>query len=373
MFQHFPINNQRELEEVRAVCEQVYVEYLPENLQAEPREAKPTPLELADSIDRVDEVMQRAHKTTQQLFDELRLTGSLDSDAARAVVDECMDAVLDNQDAVNWLMQMRRHDALAAQHALNCVALSLMLGAQEDMRESELRDLGLCALLHDVGKLQLPAALNRPGTPLSGQALKQYRQHTLLGRNTLLSTRNLYSGAADVAFSHHEHVDGSGFPRGLNHDKIPRYALIVAITDQYDNALHPRAPQAGADANAALRELYAARDTRFDAALVMRFIAAVGIYPPGSLVELDSGEVGIVLSNNSADRLRPRVIIILGANKLAVRQTVIDLLNDARDTDGTPFQIKHTLRDGSFGIHVEDFVRAGLRIEMEAATAQRDA
>jgi len=169
------------------------------------------------------------------------------------------------------------------------------------------------------------------------------------------------SGAADVAHAHHERPDGKGYPRGLTAEKIPKYAKIVAIAEAYDVITTAQTYRKAMSPSEALQELYANRGTQFDEDLVVRFIDAVGIFPPGSIVEMVNGEIGIVLSNTH-DKLRPKIIMILDANKEASAQRVIDLSQMDVDSEGNVYQIKTTLSDGSFGINVEDFQRAGLRM-----------
>lgn len=364
MFQRFSVDSENDLKLVRSVCERVYVEYTTAAVRQKPRQI--TPLELSREIERSEDVLDAAHQATDSMFEELRLSGSIDTGVVHKVVDDCIDAVLRNSDAISWLAQIRKHDRGLAQHALNTVTLAVMLGNKERLRPNELHDLGTCALLHDVGKIRLTKD-NAPGSQTDGKASAQRQRHCAEGRNILLSTRSLYSGAADVAFSHHEHVDGSGFPRGLSADQIPLYAKLVAIANAYDNALHG-ADGRRANATQAMRLMYAERDRRFDATLVMQFIASMGVYPPGSIVEMESGEVGLVLSNNSGDRLHPRVIVVLDASKRAIRQYVVDLSQQAARDGVASLQIGRTLDDGSYGINTQDFVRAGLNIDIEHST-----
>ena len=159
----------------------------------------------------------------------------------------------------------------------------------------------------------------------------------------------------------HERPDGKGYPRGLTAEKIPKYAKMVAIAEAYDVITTTQNYREALSPSEALQELYANRGTQFDENLVISFIDAVGIFPPGSIVEMVNGEIGIVLTNTK-DKLRPKIIMILDANKEASAQRVVDLSQMDADNDGTVYQIKTTLSDGSFGIDVEDFQRAGLRM-----------
>ena len=169
------------------------------------------------------------------------------------------------------------------------------------------------------------------------------------------------SGAADVAHAHHERPDGKGYPRQLDDDSIPLYAKIVAIAEAYDTMTINQPYRAARSPSDALQELYAQRGKQFDEDLVIRFIDSVGIFPPGSIVEMLNGEIGIVLSNTS-DKLRPRVILILDPVGEPTAQRIVDLSQMEVNNEGHVYQIKTTHSDGAYGIDVGDFQRAGLRM-----------
>ena len=150
-------------------------------------------------------------------------------------------------------------------------------------------------------------------------------------------------------------------PRGLTADKIPLYAKIVSIAEAYDVITTVQPYREALSPSDALQELYAKRGTQFDEELVLKFIDSIGVFPPGSIVEMVNGAIGIVLSS-TIDKLRPRVIIILDKEKEPLEQHMIDLSQNVMDDNGEIYQIKTTLSDGSYGINVEDFQRAGLRM-----------
>ena len=139
------------------------------------------------------------------------------------------------------------------------------------------------------------------------------------------------------------------------------FAKIVAIAEAYDTMTTKQAYKEAVSHSKALQELYSLRGKQFDEDMVIKFIDAVGIFPPGSIVELTNGEIGIVLSNTK-DKLRPRVIIILDALHEPLPQLVVDLSKMDTDYSGNVYQIRTTLSDGSYGIDIADFQRAGLRL-----------
>ena len=170
------------------------------------------------------------------------------------------------------------------------------MGKSMNMTPKELEDLGVCAMLHDVGKTSLPIELLRKDGKFSEEDREQMKSHCRAGRDILVSTKSVMSGAADVAHAHHERPDGKGYPRGLSAEKIPKYAKMVAIAEAYDVITTTQTYRKALSPSEALQELYANRGTQFDEGLVIQFIDAVGIFPPGSIVEMVNGEIGIAVS-----------------------------------------------------------------------------
>jgi HD-GYP domain-containing protein (c-di-GMP phosphodiesterase class II) len=154
----------------------------------------------------------------------------------------------------------------------------------------------------------------------------------------------------DMVAHHHERYDGSGYPNGLEQDAIPTFARIAAIVDTYDAITTKRSYAAAISPSDAIKLLYKSRDEDFQAELVEAFIQAIGIYPAGTLVELSSGEVGVVVAEYRARRLRPTVMVLLDANKdTLVESRIVDLHEEAAD-DPQSLTIKKSLKPEAYGI-----------------------
>lgn len=373
MFQGLDIKSSKEILALQKECTFVYVDFDEHSLKKGPSKPQAGQGPAAgntksDSLVSVEEeysdaakVHTMANQTVTTLFEEIRLGAQIDGGKVKQAVDGCVDTILRNPDASVWLTRISSKDEGTAQHSLNVAALSIVMGKSMNMTPRELEDVGVCAMLHDVGKTSLPLELLQKDGKFTPEEYEQMKTHCRAGRDILVSTKSVMSGAADVAHAHHERPDGKGYPRGLTAEKIPKYAKIVAIAEAYDVITTAQSYRQAMSPSEALQELYANRGTQFDEDLVIRFIDAVGIFPPGSIVEMVNGEIGIVLSNTH-DKLRPKIIMILDANKEASAQRVIDLSQMDVDNEGAVYQIKTTLSDGSFGINVEDFQRAGLRM-----------
>ena len=370
MFQGLQVETTADIAAVRAECQHVWVDYnefsLKKPVKAEGLPAAPgagsslddRPVE--DEFDEARAVHAMASQTISNLFEEIRLGAEIDGGKVKQAVNGCVDSILRNPDASVWLTRIQVKHQQTAQHSLNVAALSIVMAKSLGMSPRELEDVGVCGMLHDVGKTSISTEVLGQTGPLSREAMEEMRKHTRYGRDILVSTKSVMSGAADVAHSHHERVDGTGYPRQLDADSIPLFAKIVSIAEAYDVMTTRQPYREARSPSDALQELYALRGKQFDEDLVIKFIDSVGIFPPGSIVEMLNGEVGIVLANTS-DKLRPRVIMILDAAQEPLPQRVIDLSQMETDNEGNFYQIKTTHSDGTFGIDVGDFQRAGLR------------
>lgn len=370
MFQGLEIKSTADIQELQNQCKHVWVDYdefsLPKSrnesgLPANPNISPNAVVPIQEELSSAQEVHTLASKTVTDLFSEIRLGAEVDGAKVKQAVNGCVDSILRNPDASVWMTRIQAKDEGTAQHSLNVAALSIIMAKAMNLSNRELEDIGVCAMLHDVGKTSIPThILNKQGQ-LTDEEREEIRKHTRYGRDILISTKSVMSGAADVAHSHHERPDGKGYPRGLTTEKIPLYAKIVAIAEAYDVITTKQLYRNALSPSEAIQELYAHRGTQFDEDLVIKFIDSVGIFPPGSIVEMQNGEIGIVLSS-TGDKLRPRVIMILDAEFEAIEQRMVDLSQMDTDTAGNPYQIKTTLSDGTHGINVEDFQRAGLRM-----------
>ncbi len=159
-----------------------------------------------------------------------------------------------------------------------------------------------------------------------------------------------------VAATHHERFDGSGYPHGLSGDQIPLMGCIAGLVDWFD-ALTSDRPYGNAESlQTVVQMLYQCRDASFPGELVERFIQMLGVYPIGTLVELSTGEVGIVIGQNRLRRLRPTVMLVLDSQKERLRvNPVRDLLSETTAKDGSELTVLTTLSPGAYGISPQDY------------------
>jgi len=210
-------------------------------------------------------------------------------------------------------------------------------------RES-IEKLGLLGLLQDAGKLKLPTALLQKSEPLTEEEAALYQTHIDHTVEILSKTPGLPNDLPGLASLHHENFDGSGYPRGLRGSAIALPGMIAAIVDTFDTLVAPPPQGKHMSPSNALNVIFKGRGTWFQPALVEQFIQCVGVYPVGSAVELNTGEVGIVIAQNPLRRLQPRVMIVRDAKGFENRPyKMLDLSKELKATPDEIYRIKHTL------------------------------
>jgi len=195
-----------------------------------------------------------------------------------------------------------------ASHALNVGVIALLMGRQCGLAETDLNDLGVGALSHDIGKIELPSALHKPDESFTSTELARYREHVALGV-ALGKSMGLSPGALLVIGQHHEHCDGTGFPQGVDANRMSTAARLVALVNRYDNLCHPAQAARAMTPHEALSLVFTQGQRRFDQALLTTFVRMMGVYPPGSVVQLTDDRWAVVESVNAARPLKPKVTV----------------------------------------------------------------
>ena len=246
---------------------------------------------------------------------------------------------------------MKQQDTYTYQHSVGASIWAVALGRQIGLPKSDLRSLAIGGLLFDIGKLRVNPELLQATRSLSDEEFAELRSHVGFGVEMIRNSGLMNKDVLDMVAHHHERHDGSGYPNGLSGDRIPVYARIAAIVDCYDAITSHRSYARAIPPSVAIKKLYEWRDVDFQAELVEEFIQAVGIYPAGTLVELSSGEVAVVVAEYRTRRLRPKVMVLLDANKLPVTEVkIVDLLNQQSTADGKALEITSSLEPEAYGI-----------------------
>ena len=370
LFQGFRIRQQEEIRLLQEACKHLWVDsrltvgvkqQIIEN-HAQAPELQPIvgKVSFTQEMDQASPVWHAAREESLRLLDAVRMGQELDVSAVKAVVRECVDSILRNPAAMLWLARIKNSDHYIAEHSLRVAIFAIALGRELALPDYQLEQIGVCGMLHDVGKIKVPSAiLNKPGS-LTAEELRIMQSHAIEGRRLLMSNQQVTPATVDVAYSHHERLDGKGYPRGLNASRIPYFAKIIAVVDAYDAINSDRVYSKGKSSLESLRILFDATKSHFDEEIVGHFIRLIGIYPPGEIVELNTGEVGIIIGCSPASKLKPKILRVLDANKKLCKETVIDLATTTTDANGKPCRVHEVHSSGAFGIDIEAYRRKGL-------------
>ncbi|WP_235937621.1 HD-GYP domain-containing protein [Marinobacter caseinilyticus] len=309
---------------------------------------------LADELPRAHAAYYQGQIFVDQVLDAIERNDAVSLADARPVIQDCVKSITANANAMFWMTRIKSDDAYTAEHCMRVAVYAIAFGRFIGLPSDDLEVVGLCGMLHDIGKLKIShAILNKPGE-LTPAEMEEMRRHSELGFELLQSQHTLEPIVADVSRHHHERIDGKGYPQQLEEWQISRYARLISIVDAFDAITSNRCYRKGLSASDALRILYRGRGEQFDAAMIESFIRMVGIYPPGTLLELSSGEVALVLASHPGKKLKPKIEIVLDANKRPCVPVIIDLADDPLDADNQLYGINQPLPDGAHGVSVSE-------------------
>lgn len=298
---------------------------------------------------------EQAHDSLQdgieEVMGDLESGKHIDLRKLKDGVEAMIDSILRNPAAFTWLKEIKRRDSYAYQHAMGCAIWAAAFGRHLGLEKGELHELALGGLLCDVGKTRLPVELLAKQGRLEESEAMLVREHVEHSLRIVESTPGVSPRIVDMVACHHERHDGSGYPKGLKGTDIPIFGRILGLVDSYDAMTCVR-PWAGSlSPHKAVAELYELRGKQFQAELVEQFIQTCGIYPTGSLVELSTGEVGVVTAVHSLKRLRPRLMLLLDRDKRPLAQfRPLDLSVVEHADDGEPLMVRTGLPIGAYGI-----------------------
>lgn len=226
---------------------------------------------------------------------------------AQALVSEMVDKLIGERESCIRLLSEKVGERVSL-HAINVTVISLLLGKACGMDEMMLHELGAGALLHDIGKIDLPDRLRYQDEHASAAERKLYREHVAYGV-ALGAKMELPDGVRRIIGQHHEQADGGGYPLGVANDRLSPAARVVSLVNRYDNMCNPGNPAMALTPHETLSRIFSQAMLHFDGKVLNTFIRMMGVYPPGSLVELSDGRYALVVSVNSSRPLKPRILI----------------------------------------------------------------
>ncbi|MFH2077655.1 MAG: HD domain-containing phosphohydrolase [Pseudomonadota bacterium] len=369
-FQGFEITSDEDIELLSAYCTSVFIDVQKSLINARPslrvgsapRNVFPprgpeyhNTVEIKEEIPRAREVHANLRALAERIADDVRSGRRLEPGVVREAIEPMVESLLRNSDALFWLMALMKRDDYMYSHAVNCSALAAAFGRHLALPREVLVELATGGFLLDAGMASLPSDVVQHGGKLDPEAMKLMRGHVQRSMEVLDQAGVTGKWARELVAAHHERHDGSGYPDGLAGDRVPLAGRMGGIVDTYDALRSDRPHRNGESRHGALQALYRARDRMFQAEVVEQFLQCLGVYPTGSLVELNTGEVGVVMAQNQVRRLRPRLMLLLDTEKKPYEPyRDIDLMQHGVDLADGGVKIAQALEPGAYGLRPEE-------------------
>lgn len=381
LFQGFRITNDQEIERLISTCEFVYIDeekstvkitadlHVLPTAKKEKKYKKPEPLynievknkphqeKFEDEFPQAKITYAYAEKEMHEAFNELRLGKALDVLAVKSTVQKMTSSILRNPDALKLMCVLQNRNDNAVTHALHVCILTLAFAYYLGLKKDMIQQLGIGALLHDVGETRLPDGLFWKSEPFTKEEKKEVHKHTEYGADIIKDAQGLHPLVLDVVRNHHERLNYSGFPNQSGGDEISYNAMLVSIVDVYDSVTMGYEGKPMISCTDALKSMYDWRNELFQGDLVEHFIQCLGIYPIGSVVKLNSGEVGIIVTFDDCSRLAPRVMILLDKELNyypTPRMLDLSLFKDSEEK--YLYEIKHVVNPEEYGIDIRHHI-----------------
>ena len=298
---------------------------------------------------------ETATDTLDKVFDSLRENRPTDINTVKEAVNPLIEGVFRNQEAVAALLRLKESGEYLYNHGISMAIWAVIFGRHIGLHRDELEKLAVGCAMCDVGMTELPAELLHGPQELNDKQRRIINAHPLVGAEMVAESGDIDFEIVAIIENHHERMDGSGYPRGMEGAAIPLLARIAGLADTYDAMITNRPYAAARTSHEAAQELLDCKGTLFQESMVEQFIQAIGLFPTGTLVELNTGEVAIVVRQNGTRRLKPEVVVVLDEDKDPKDVLdIIDLANQDCSIESERW-IGRELLPGSFGINSEDY------------------
>ena len=380
LFQGFCIRTEDEIQLISEYCEHVYINKSQEEagpgvsrtvapdkgtedtrVRSIAHEVNPDPVYqdtvvVEHELESAKTIYRDSHVAIEQIFQTVQADGVINTEDARRTASSIVDSVLRNPDAFMLLSRIKNRGHYRYTHAINCCAITAAFCRHLGFNKDEIHDYSMGALLLDIGMTKIPTQLIESQGPLNPLSVKLVRHHIDFGIEILNKTPELPRTVHEMLHTHHERVSGKGYPDGLEADNIPVSGRIAAIIDCYDALVSNRPHQKGTSPTEAVCSMYNWRNVDFHEDLIEQFIQCIGAYPTGSLVELNSGQIGIIMSQNRTHRLYPRILLIMTADRVPYENPhILDLWEYHKNTSGNDLEICKAVDADALGIECSDY------------------
>lgn len=302
-------------------------------------------------------IHKRARVFIDKALEDVRLGQSVNTEDAKELVTEIANSITRSPHAMVWLTNLKERDEYTSIHCMNVCIMAVSFGRSLGIEKSELEVLGLGGLLHDLGKILVPLEiLNKPGK-LTAEEFEVMKTHPVEGHRILKEQGDVPDVVLDIVMHHHERRNGKGYPSQLDGDQINNLTRIVAIVDVYDAVTSDRCYHDAITPYDALRNMYEWVNEDFDKEIIENFIQCLGIYPIGSVVELNLGHVGIVVSASEKSKLRPIVLLILNSKGESFPSPkLINLAHPKWKTGAQKLEVKRILSKNEYDFNMKQVI-----------------
>jgi HD-GYP domain-containing protein (c-di-GMP phosphodiesterase class II) len=301
-------------------------------------------------------VYEQSQIATREIFDAIANEQNLDLTAVSEILDNMVESIGRSPDALLWLAKLKQTDDYAYNHALNVSITLMAFGNFLALSQKQIKEIGLAGLLQDVGKVKLSADVLLKEGKLTREEYEYAKKHVDESLKILEKTPDIPLAVTTMVAQHHERIDGSGYPNQLTESQIGLTSQISGLIDTYCAITSHKTYAKGVFHQEALDRIHQLSGNQFSNVLVDQLVQFMGMYPVSSLVELNSGEVGVVIQQNQVRRLLPRLMLLLGPDKVRYTSpTILNLLNSPSTPSGEPYRIIKSLAPDSYGLNPSDF------------------
>lgn len=309
-----------------------------------------------DEIAAIYPVYEKSQLATREMFEALALDQEIDLTNIHEALDGMVESIERNPDALIWLAKLKQTDDYAYNHALSVSITLMALANFMSLPKRQVKDLGLAGLLQDIGKAKIPTELLHKQDKITHEEFEILKKHVEFALGLLEVTDNISGTVILTVSQHHERIDGSGYPYKLSGNQISLTGQMAGLIDTYCALTTNKVYAKGVYNQLALEEIHSLRGFKFNGVLIDQLVQFLGIYPVSSLVELNSGEVGVVIQQNSVRRLLPRVMILLNPDKTKNEYpAIINLINAPLTPTGEPYKILRGLPPDSYGLSSNNY------------------
>lgn len=312
---------------------------------------------IEQEVPRAREVVANASDLLEKLVSDIRLGQSFEVERVEEIVDDMVESIVRNPQALMWVARLREQDITTYGHGLQVSVYITSFGRHLGFPKPQLSLLAQVGLLLDIGKMRLPRELLEKQGRLTDEEFEAAKAHVAHGLE-ILAESNFGEEVIQGIAQHHERMNGSGYPDGLTSEDIGIFGRMAGIVDTFVALTNHRPYAAAVSSYEALRSITSWGGDFFHEPLVQQFVSSVGVFPVGSLIELSSGEVAVVVEHSKVRRLKPRVLIVTGPDKTpSPHPAMLDLLYDPKVGEDAVF-IKRGLASGAYGLDLRDFYLA---------------